>query len=958
MQSIVKCIGLAVLAFSSYVAQSRTFDVTVWRGETTTMIMSDFARVGIAPKGLEVKVGTAKEVRYLTRPYGTHYQTLADRVEWGSTDVGVKVLSVSASADIKAGTYYAGDVKVTVIDRVLPPAKEWKFFLDLWQHPWAVARYFGVEPFSPAHYEKMRPLWETLASAGQKTLTVTLLDRPWDNQCYDAYRSMIRHIKKMDGSWCFDYTIFDQYVEFGRSCGLGPIISCYTMCPWGYVVTWEDEMGELYKMPAIPGTDEFKAYWSDFLEDFAAHLKEKGWFDDTVVSIDERMPDDVRNIASLIQEKAPGLKIALAGNRAPSEFEGIDIYHSCFGLSHLTDKLIAEASSRREKGMITTYYVCCGPLYPNTMCHNELEEAYWLGAYSAMVGLDGFLRWAWNSWPQDPMRDLSYTGIGGGGWKAGDTFLVYPDGSPSLRFLELRNGIVASEKIRILKEQGLYLKEISDFASKVDRAAAIKNEVNFWDFRRKLQGIVNHQVQVKPPRPTPRAALLERLNKGPEIIGIVHWGLNTYTDSEWGFGDANPEFLNPTKFNADQIVSGAKAGGLGGLVIVAKHHDGFCLWPTKTTDYNITQTPFWKQGVSLTQGSKAQAKGRDYIKEMADACKKHGLKFGVYVSPWDRHDADYGKAAYVEKYHAQIKELLGGAYGEVFEMWFDGANGGDGYYGGSRGVRFFRSADDYYRFDEIFRFVRELQPKVTIFAGENDASDLRWPGNERGILDESSRATIDTVGGYVNRQYGNPNYRRQINKGSPAGAFFRVCEADFPLRKGWFWHEKENNTQKSSAYLAKLYTQSVGNGGVMNIGLAPNREGLLDAKDVQTLKGFNVLLKALFANEVTRAGESFNVVVMSEDIAFGENVDAWRLLADGKEVLAGTAIGRKRIRLLPSPIASKSCEIKVDKKGGKVKGLSLKRYIVDEELVKIILNASTESGETDTAKWMTAHQQD
>ena len=475
-------------------------NITLWRGETATKIMHDHVTVGEAPDGFEVKVGTAHEVRYLTRPFGTHYESFADRVEWGSKKPGVKVLSVAAPADAKPGVYRAGDVKITVIDRVLPPPGEWKYFLDLWQHPWAVARYFGVKPFSKEHYAKMRPLWKMLADAGQKTLTVTLLDKPWDKQCYDAYGTMIRHVKTKEGKWRFDYSVFDEYVLFGRECGLGPVISCYTMCPWGYMVAWEEEgtgngergtgNGKRCQMKAVPGTAEFRDYWGDFLVDFAAHLKDKGWFEDAVVSIDERSPDDVRNIAALIAEKAPGLKIAIAGNRSPSQFEGIDIHHACFGLYHLTDKLIAEAKERGERGMVTTYYVCCSPNHPNTMCNNELEESFWLGAYPAFAGLDGFLRWAWNSWPEDPMNDASYTGIDSG-WKAGDTYLVYPDGSPSLRFLELRNGIVAAEKIRILKEQGLLEKEISELSVKFDRKAALANKADFGKLKSKTLGLVN-----------------------------------------------------------------------------------------------------------------------------------------------------------------------------------------------------------------------------------------------------------------------------------------------------------------------------------------------------------------------------------------------------------------------------------------------------------------------------------
>lgn len=487
--------AVATLALSAaalpQTAHARKTGIALWRGETATKILHDYAKVGEAPDGFVVKVGVAKEVRYLDRPFGTHYRTFADRVEWGSEDPGVKVLSVTAPVDAKAGVYMAGDVEITVVDRVLPPSGEWRYFLDLWQHPWAVARYFGVVPFSEEHYGKMRPLWELLADAGNKTLTVTLLDRPWNSQCYDPYRTMIRHIKTKDGKWRFDYSIFDEYVAFGRSCGLGPVISCYTMCPWEYMVTWEEEDGTVRTVKAVPGTDVFRDYWGDFLGDFAAHLKEKGWFKDAVVSIDERSPDDVRNIARLVAEKAPGLKIALAGNRPPSQFEGIEIHHVCFGLGYLTDALIGEAASRREKGMLTTYYVCCGPDHPNTMCHNEIEEAFWLGVYPAMAGLDGFLRWAWNSWPADPVHDASYTGLGLKGWKAGDTYLVYPDGSPSLRFLELRNGIVAAEKLRLLKDQDRFKKQIAALAAKFDRKSALGGKADFHNLKHAVLRLVN-----------------------------------------------------------------------------------------------------------------------------------------------------------------------------------------------------------------------------------------------------------------------------------------------------------------------------------------------------------------------------------------------------------------------------------------------------------------------------------
>ena len=472
------------------VQAARLEPVTAWRGETRTMILHDHVFVGEAPTGLEVRVGVAKDVRYLDRPFGTHYSSFADRVVWGSPDLGVKVLSVSASPDAKPGVYLCGDVEVTVLDRLLPPASEWKYHLDLWQHPWAVARWHGVKPFSAAHYAAMRPLWTMLAGAGQKALTVTLIDLPWNHQCYDAYHSMVGRIKHADGSWTFDYSILDEYVAFGRSCGICPEIACYTMCPWEYEVRWQDESGAWQGVKAVPGSPEFKAYWGTFLTDFERHVREKGWLGDVYIALDERSPEDVVNVANFIREKAPGLKLSLAGNRSPSQFKGCRIDHCCFGLKRLTDELIAEADDRRSKGMLTTYYVCCAPDYPNTFCSSEIEEAFWLGAYPAFAGLDGFLRWAWNSWPQDPIRDASYTGIKTG-WKSGDTYLVYPDGAPSLRFLELRNGIVAAEKVRILRESGDLSRDFETLKTDFDRHQAMSNKTDFVALRAKVLHLVN-----------------------------------------------------------------------------------------------------------------------------------------------------------------------------------------------------------------------------------------------------------------------------------------------------------------------------------------------------------------------------------------------------------------------------------------------------------------------------------
>ena len=484
----VSCQMAALVASASL-----PIDMTLWRGETNVRILHDYATVGPPPAGFEVKVGTACEVRYLESQFGTHYSSFADRVVWDSSELGVRVLSVTVGLDVKPGVYRCGDLRLTVQDRILPPSSEWKYYLDLWQHPWAVARWNKVTPFSAEHYEAMRPLWTLLATAGQKALTVTIVDRPWNQQCYDAYRSMIRRIKADDGSWRFDYSLFDEYVAFGRKCGIGPKIACYTMCPWDYEVFWENERGEEVSAKAEPGSETFADYWGAFLVDFSAHLKEKGWFKDAYIALDERGPDDVAKIVAFLHEKAPRLAISFAGRESPADFaaKGVEIENCCVGLRHLKSGLSADAAVRRAKGMTTTYYVCCSPRWPNTFAASDLHEAFWLGAYPAFAGLDGFLRWAWNSWGRDPIRDASYTGIKSG-WMPGDTYLVYPDGSPSLRFLELRNGIIAAEKVRILRESGAApATEFATLARRYDREGALKNEVDFKAIKTATEAFVN-----------------------------------------------------------------------------------------------------------------------------------------------------------------------------------------------------------------------------------------------------------------------------------------------------------------------------------------------------------------------------------------------------------------------------------------------------------------------------------
>lgn len=445
-------------------ASARTFTITAWRGETVSEIVPDSCEIKLSPSPLTVKVGAMLPVKYVESPHSLQLRERYDRVSWGSVGAGPRVVEVSVPADAKSGVYKFGMMEVKVLPRVLPPPSQWKYYLDLWQHPWAIARIAGVKPFSKEHYAAMRPVYELLATAGQKALTVSLLDEPWDHQCRDAYYSMVEG----------DFKLFDEYVEFGRSCGLGPDISCYTLCPWN--------------LKEKPGTKEFEERWAPFIRNFASHLKEKGWFDDTIISMDEREPEQVKAVVDFVRRHAPGMRIAMAGNRKPSDFHGIDINIYSQILNHVTDDFLKECKERSQKGFKTTFYVCCGPIYPNTFMTSANEEPFWLGVYPAISGLDGFLRWAWNSWPQDPLKDASF-----GSWRAGDTFLVYPGAEPSWRFLQLRNGIVAAEKIRILRADPSFTKGIEEVSKKFVVNEAVEGKTEWWRVKDAVLSLVNRE---------------------------------------------------------------------------------------------------------------------------------------------------------------------------------------------------------------------------------------------------------------------------------------------------------------------------------------------------------------------------------------------------------------------------------------------------------------------------------
>ena len=310
------------------------------------------------------------------------------------------------------------------------------------------------------------------------------------------------------------------------------------------------------------------------------------------------------------------------------------------------------------------------------------------------------------------------------------------------------------------------------------------------------------------PKPTPRQLVWQQL----ETTAFLHFTVNTYTDKEWGDGTESPQIFNPVNFDADKLVGILKETGFKLVIITAKHHDGFCLWPSKITNHTVANSP-WKQG-----------KG-DVVKEIADACKRQGLKFGFYLSPWDQHEPTYGTAKYNDFYKTQLRELLTN-YGEVSEVWLDGAKGKN-------------AKDMEYDFNGYWALVRQLQPKAVLFS--DVGPDVRWVGNEAGNAGETCWSTINTTGmapGKADSKY--------LNTGDPNGSLWIPAETDVSIRPGWFYHAAEDNKVKTGKQLVNLYYQSVGRNSLLLLNIPPNRQGLFSDPDIASLREFRAILNETF----------------------------------------------------------------------------------------------------------------
>lgn len=318
-----------------------------------------------------------------------------------------------------------------------------------------------------------------------------------------------------------------------------------------------------------------------------------------------------------------------------------------------------------------------------------------------------------------------------------------------------------------------------------------------------------------------------------EYYAFVHFNMNTFTNMEWGTGGEKPQQFNPSELDTRQWARVAKEAGMKGIILTAKHHDGFCLWPTKTTEHSVKNSP-WKEG-----------KG-DLLKDLSEACKESGLKFGVYLSPWDRNHEAYGQPEYVADFHEQLRELLTN-YGEVFEVWFDGANGGSGYYGGANETRKIDNKT-YYEWDKAIALVRDLQPNAVIFS--DGGPDIRWVGNEEGWANETNWSIM-------RRNEIFPGWPRyvELRSGHEDGTHWLPAEVDVSIRPGWYYHPAEDHQVKSLPHLLDIYYNSVGRNASLLLNLPVDDRGLVHEKDTQQLMALRRQLEKDFETDLAKGIE-------------------------------------------------------------------------------------------------------
>lgn len=352
----------------------------------------------------------------------------------------------TAKVQVKAAEVPTQELNLSlhVIDKLLPKPSEWTYHLDQWQHPSAVARVEGLEMWSEEHFKALKPQMQMLADVGQKVITATLNKDPWNVQTFDPYADMIIWTKQKDGSWKYDYSVFDKWVQFMLDLGVNKMINCYSIIPWNNEIHYNDETsGELVNVEAKPGTPIFEQLWTPFLEDFVEHLRGKGWLEKTNIAIDERTREEVDGALTLLQKVSPELGVSYADNqRTYRRYPNSDDVSIAMGHPFSEEDL----KDRQSRGLNTTFYIYCGNAFPNQFTFSDPAESVLVAWFAEAANFDGMLRWAFNSWVENPLLDSRFRT-----WPAGDTYIVYPNARSSIRYERLLEGLQDYAKIQVVK---------------------------------------------------------------------------------------------------------------------------------------------------------------------------------------------------------------------------------------------------------------------------------------------------------------------------------------------------------------------------------------------------------------------------------------------------------------------------------------------------------------------------
>ena len=363
------------------------------------------------------------------------YNCKAGRYEWQLEVVGSESKRTLARLPLR----------VEVVGRTLPRPQEQQFHLDYWQQPYSVSRFYNVPRWSQQHYDLLRPYLQMLARAGQKVVTTVLFYEPWGAQSNDKFDAMVRTTREKDGTWSYDYTVFDHYVELCDSCGINKQINCFSMVPWDMTFRYFDAFSQQYiDLKAKTDSPAYQELWTEFLKAFAQHLKEKGWFEKTCIAMDERGEKPMRDAWNLVQKAVPGMKMAMAGHHTAELAE--NLYDFCIGyLDRFTEK---ELRRRHERGMVSTTYICCSTKRPNTFTNSHPVEAVYIPLNAIANGFDGYLHWSWMNWTDDPLHDSRFKFFA-----PGDTYVIYPGPCSSPKWERFIEGIQLAEKVRLRRQQ-------------------------------------------------------------------------------------------------------------------------------------------------------------------------------------------------------------------------------------------------------------------------------------------------------------------------------------------------------------------------------------------------------------------------------------------------------------------------------------------------------------------------